>query len=154
MVVVKCNKCKASLPDGASFCPSCGAPKSVQQQTGPTYQPQQTNYRGSMYSGGMSPFENVFYMLFSKTTVIIGVLIGILLAWISLVITIFTTGNGDLARLIASMGFAGIGFLLIGAGVWNNRIDRFVRLGMVLIGVWAIVQTISILTSSLTSLLG
>jgi RNA polymerase subunit RPABC4/transcription elongation factor Spt4 len=153
MIVVKCNKCKANIPDGATFCPSCGTPKSEQQATY-NYQPQQIMNRGSMSSVESSPLENVFDMVFSKTAIIIGVFVGILLVWIGLVIIIFASGSYKPAALIASIGFAGIGSLLIGGGVWNNRIDKFVRLAMVLIGVWAIVQTMSVLSSSAASLFG
>lgn len=152
MVCVKCNNCKASIPDEAAFCPNCGTPKGVQQPTH-IYQPQQIIYKKSMSSGGSSPLESVFDMVFSKTAVIVVVMIGILLVWIGLVINIFSSYSNP-AKLIASIGFAGIGTILIGGGVWNHRIDKFVRLAMVLIGVWAIVTTMSVLTPSFTSLFG
>jgi hypothetical protein len=151
MVVVKCNKCQANIPEGASFCPNCGAPK-VEQPITQAYQPQQPTRKALLSPGGSNPIKNIFDMIFSKTAMILGVFFGILLAWIGLVIMIFASSSYKPAALIASIGFAGIGSLLIGGGIWNNKIDKFVRLAMVLIGVWAIIQTMSIFSPSTAAL--
>lgn len=155
MTAVKCNKCGADIPDKAGFCPSCGAPKAVAQTVVQPAQPQPVVQRASAVSKNASPMEGLFHMVFSKTAIILGIGIGILLLWISVVIAIFASGSSDIAFLLSSMGFAAMGFLLLGGGIWNNKINVYARLAMVLIGGFFIVNGISImsmLTSSITSL--
>ena len=73
--------------------------------------------------------------------------IGILFVWIGVIISIFSSNSTNIAALISSIGFAAIGLLLISGGIWNKKIDRFARLGMVGIGAYTIVQTMSIVSS-------
>ena len=147
MAVIKCVKCGASLPPGAAFCPSCGTPKAEEQ---PTYT--QPNH-GSTGAG----INSLFDMIFSKTVIIVGIAIGILLAWISLLIMVFASGSANVAIVLNSIGFIGIGLLLVGGGIFNNNIDKHVRLAMVLIGGYIILMSLSItsiMMGSYTSLLG
>ena len=164
MAVVKCNKCGADIPEKAGFCPACGAPKAEAEPVAKPAQPQpivksaQTQPVASAAlatSKNASPMEGLFYMVFSKTAIILGIGIGILLLWIGVVIAIFASGSSDVAFLLSSMGFAAMGFLLLGGGIWNNKINVYTRLAMVLIGGFLIVNGISImslLTSSFTNL--
>jgi len=133
MAVSKCVKCGASLPPGAAFCPSCGTPKAEEQPTTPVY-------HGSTGAG----LNGLFDMIFSKTAIIIGIVIGILLAWISLLIMVFASGSANVAIILNSIGFIGIGLLLVGGGIFNNNIDKHVRLAMVLIGGYIILMSLSI----------
>ena len=65
--MVKCIKCGVDIPDSAGYCPSCGAPKPVQNQV------QQPVYRSmkalNLYSA-ISPLEGIFNLLFSKTAIL------------------------------------------------------------------------------------
>jgi hypothetical protein len=147
MPISKCVKCSADIPQGASFCPSCGIPKAVEQ---PKYQP--------IYHPTEMGLTGLFDMIFSRTTIIIGIAIGMLLAWISLLIAIFASGSSNIAFVLNSIGFVGIGFLLVGGGIFNNNIDKYVRLAMVLIGGYIILMSLGLSLmgtySSLLSRLG
>lgn len=144
MVGETCAKCGAKIPAGGKFCLECGTPVGSQQAPQPVQQqPMATAPAPSIAQRGSSPLEGIFDMVFSKTAIIIGVAVGILLAWIGLLIFIFAPLSWQPASLIASLGFGAMGVLLVSGGVWNKRIDKFVRLAMVLIGAWLIVQTIS-----------
>jgi hypothetical protein len=148
MTVNKCSRCGAILPQGAAFCPSCGAPKAEEQQK---YQPM---YQPSPARIGLTGF---FDIIFSKTIIIIGIAIGILLAWISLLIVVFASGSSNIAIVLNSIGFIAIGILLIGGGIFNNNIDKHVRLAMVLIGGYIILVSLSltaIIIGSYSSILG
>ena len=134
MTVSKCTKCGANIPSGAAFCPSCGAPKAEEQQkTQPVYQPSST-----------IGITGIFDLIFSKTIIIIGIAIGILLAWISLLIVIFASDSSNVAAVLNSIGFIAIGLLLMGGGIFNNNIDKNVRLAMVLIGGYIILMSLGL----------
>jgi hypothetical protein len=91
---------------------------------------------------GRSPFEGIFNMVFSKTIIILIIALGILLAWIGLVIRVFASSSTNIAILISSIGFAAMGFFLICGGIWNSKVDKFVRLAMVLMGIYLVVQSL------------
>jgi hypothetical protein len=135
MTISKCNRCGVNIPQGAAFCPSCGAPKAEEQQKNqPDYQP----------SSSTIGITTLFDIIFSKTTIIIGIAIGILLACISLLIMVFASGSYNIAIVLNSIGFIGIGLLLVGGGIFNNNIDKHVRLAMVLIGGYIILMSLGL----------
>ena len=146
MAVSKCLKCGADIPDEAEFCPGCGAPKGVQTQAQPmrSYQPMQA---APMSMQKVSPLAGIFDMFFSKTGVIMGLSIGILLAWIGVLIGTFSDGNGDIATFMSATGFAAIGLVLVAGGVWNRKIDTRARLGMVGIGGYVLTVGLSVSNS-------
>jgi len=145
MAGTKCNNCGATIPAQAGFCPGCGAPK---PQAQPTQQyAAQPMQRASMGMQRVSPMAGLFDMAFSKTGVILGVAIGIILAWIGVIIATFSAQNGDIATFLSATGFAMMGFALIAGGVWNRRIDTRARLGMVGIGGYIITVGLVITTS-------
>ena len=148
--MVKCSKCGANIPDEAGFCPSCGATKAGGQSA-----PQAT-YRSMNPSNpkSISPLEGIFDMAFSKTAIIIVIALGILFAWIGIVIGIFASGSANIAMLLSSMGFAAMGLFLIGGGIWNSRINKFVRLAMVLMGIYLVVTALSGAAAMMSSLSG
>jgi hypothetical protein len=149
MVVSKCMKCGAEIPENASFCPGCGAPKAEVLQT---YQPKQPQYvKQKIMNKNTSPFEGLFDMFFSKTAIILAIALGILLAWIGVIIYIFANNYSNIAGLLSSLGFAIMGLMLLGGGIWNKKIDTYARLAMVIIGGFLIANGVSIL-SSLSSL--
>jgi hypothetical protein len=152
MVETKCNNCGAKIPDGAQFCPGCGATKGTGQTAPKPVQAQPVTPAMSMTQRGLSPLEGVFDLIFSKTVVIIGIGIGILLAWIGVLIGIFSSSNADIATFLNTSGFAGMGLILIGAGIWNKKIDKYVRLGMLVIGGAAIIWAVSVSAIQMGSL--
>ena len=138
MAASKCGNCGADIPENATFCPGCGASKGAAPQAA------QPMRMGPSSMGNSSPLESLFNMVFSKTAIILGAAIGVLLAWIGGLILIFAPLSGNIAFLLSSMGFAAIGLLLVGGGIWNKKIDKFARLGMIIIGAYSIVQTVSV----------
>jgi len=124
MVDNKCLKCDAEIPEGSKFCPNCAAP-----------------VKGGGIQRVPQPMQGVLELLFSKTFIILGISFGILLVWIGNII--FTFGlesmfKGELGSLQAagtlnSLGFASICLFLLGGGIANRNIDKFVRLLMILV---------------------
>ena len=146
MAVSKCLKCGTDIPEGAEFCPSCGAPKGARAVAQPV-QPMQPMQAAPMSMQKVSPMAGIFDMFFSKTGIILGVAIGILLAWIGVLIGTFSDGNGDIATFMTSTGFAAMGLVLVAGGVWNRKIDTRARLGMVGIGGYVLTVGLSVSTS-------
>ena len=140
MAAKKCLKCGATIPDGSEFCPSCGAPKGARPvaQTPPPQQMQQPmqpmQQQTPMSMQKTSPLAGIFDMAFSKTGIIMGLAIGVLLAWIGVLIGVFSVENADIAQFMGATGFAIMGFQLASGGIWNRKIIPYARLGMVLIG--------------------
>ena len=127
-----CSKCGTSFPEEANFCPSCGAKRgaTTQYATQPTY--------------------GIFGMLFSKNLIIVGVCFGILLAWIGSVIFTFGTTSQDAikaAMVLGNIGFAALGLFLLGGGIFNKEIDKYIRVGMVIMGAYIVVITLNIMSS-------
>jgi hypothetical protein len=154
-MAVKCSKCGADIPDKAAFCPACGAPKGEAQTTSQPVQRTPTPVTSSAMATTSSPMEGFLNIVFSKTAIIIGIGIGILFGWIGVIIMIFAQESSDIAMLLSSMGFAGMGFMLLCGGIWNKKINGYARLAMVLIGGFLIVNGISIMsmfTSDVSSL--
>ena len=144
MVASKCKNCGAKIPDGAQFCPGCGATKEAGKQAPKPVQSQQVFSSMHMTQRVSSPLEGLFDLVFSKTAIITVIGIGILLAWIGVIVGIFSRSNTDIATFLNTTGFAGIGLILIGAGIWNKKIDIYIRLGMLIIGGASIILTVSI----------
>lgn len=145
MAVSKCNNCGATIPAGAAFCPSCGAPKAVEQPpVAQTVQPNQYQ----MYPTHSS-IEGFFDSLFSTKFIILGILLGLLLIWIGNISSIFILSptSSDLtgiraASVLSSLGLFIIGVFAIGGGISNKNIDKFVRLGLVFGGIWLVVTNL------------
>jgi len=152
MPVSKCMKCGADIPDNAAFCPACGAPKEEAKQTTKpaqsTPKPVQTQtmpVTSQAMKKNVSPMEGLFDMVFSKTAMIIGIALGILFAWIGVIIRVFAAGSSNIAVLLSSMGFAVMGLLVLGGGIWNKKINSYARLAMVLIGGFLIANGVSVI---------
>ena len=137
-MVTKCSKCGANIPDNAGFCPACGKPKgATSQQMQPMAQSPGAGLRG------------IADIVFSKFIIMLGICICLLLIWIGALITsivggtvtiggtavVAATGWGTTVNSIMnSIGFAGMGFLLLGGGMLNNKFDSIVRTGMLVAG--------------------
>jgi len=121
MVGETCAKCGAKIPAGGKFCLECGTPVGAQQA--PAAAPVQAPARGGFFD-----------TLFSKTFILVGALLGILLAWIGSVIFAFGGAEANIYRLgvvLNSLGYAALSIFLIGGAISNKSLDKFVRLGMV-----------------------
>lgn len=131
-----CSKCGASFPEEANFCQSCGAKKVAT----PQYATQ--------------PIYGIFGTLFSKNLIVAGVCFGILFAWIGSLISTLASSNADAIKaavVLGNMGFAALSLFLLGGGIYNKEIDKYIRLGMVIMGAYIVVTIMSTLTSGLTS---
>jgi len=137
MAAVKCKKCGASIPDQAAFCPECGAPKQIEEKATQT-QPVQPIPQPRPET--QASLANLANSVFSKLMIMIGVCIGILLAWIGVILRNFAGNTGaTINGILSPTAFAGIGLLLFGGGFLNKDIDKYIRMGMVIIGGFIIV---------------
>jgi len=135
MVEGKCNKCGADVPSNSKFCLSCGT--KIEKET----------------RQEREPIHDVFRFLFSKNLIVAALLLGLLLIWVgSLVLTFSTDMTGyRAAQTLNSLGFFITGVFLIGGGIVNDSMDRYVRVGMVIIGVYMITSVLA-LTHLLSSI--
>ncbi|MCX6666132.1 MAG: zinc ribbon domain-containing protein [Euryarchaeota archaeon] len=139
MVDDKCSKCGAEIPMDSKFCLSCGAKV------------------GKEIRSVSEPVHQVFQSLFSKNLIVAAILLGILFIWIGALILPFSTDLTSIraAQTLNSLGFFIVGAFLIGGGITNNILDKFVRLGMIVMGVYMITSVLSLtsLISSFSSLI-
>ena len=153
MPVSKCNNCGAVIPAGAAFCPGCGAPKAAEQ---PASQPmQQTTQYHPAYTG-MNSLQGLLDTIFSTKLIILGILFGLLFVWIGAVLNtfIFPPPSNDLtgirvAGFLSSFGLFVMGIFTIGGGIADKNLDKYVRLGMVLGGIWLVSSSLVISYGSL-----
>ena len=156
MEATKCKNCGAQIPAGAEFCPGCGAPKGGVQRS----VPQQTQAASQPIYSVPNSMQGFLNTVFSKKFIILGVCLGILFIWIGMVIGNFSIGypysdvnfyGPKFAATINSLGFAILAVALIGGGIQNRRIDKFVRMGMVFGGTLSIGLSLDV---SLWTILG
>ena len=88
--------------------------------------------------------KSLLEKLFSKTVILLGVCLGLLLAWVGKVVSIFYQTN--YGTLISSMGFAGLSLLLIGGGIGNQTLDKYIRFIMIILGV--IIAIVALIVST------
>ena len=134
-MVDKCNKCGNEIPKDAKFCLNCGV--KVVKEIKPTNE----------------PIHQLFQSLFSKNLIVAAILLGILFIWIGVIISTFSTDltGWRAAQTLNSLGFSIAGAFLIGGGIVNDNIDKYIKLGMIVIGVYMITSVLS-LTSLLSSI--
>ena len=144
MVASKCKNCGAKITDGAQFCPGCGATKEAGKPIQKPVQAKPVAPIMNMTKKGSSPLEGLFDMIFSKTVIILAVLLGILLAWIEVIVGTFSSSKTDSGTFLNATGFARMSIILIGAGIWNKKIAKIVRLGMLIIGGAAIIWVVNV----------
>jgi len=142
---VKCSKCGADIPDTAAFCPGCGAAKPNQPQA-PSY-----SKPPAPVGGEGAGLEGLVKTVFSKMLIMIGFAIAILLSWIGSLLVVFGV-NGSIGSFLTGFGFVGGGFILFGGGFLNKGIDKYVRLGMILIGGYMIISGVTAGSSSIAGL--
>ncbi len=124
----KCSKCGADILPDAKFCLNCGAKI--------TKEPKQVT----------EPIHQLFGFLFAKNLIIAAILLGLLLIWVGAVVLTFSTDMTGLraAQVINSLGFFITGVFLIGGGIVNDHMDKYVRLGMIVIGVYMITSVLAL----------
>jgi len=76
--------------------------------------------------------------LFSESSITAGIVMGILLIWVAYMIVILgETGRTvyKASSIASSLGTLFLTIMLVGGGIANTRIERTVRVGMVIMGV-------------------
>jgi len=128
MVEDKCSKCGAEIPMDSKFCLSCGA--KIGKEIRPVSE----------------PVHQVFHSLFSKNLIVAAILLGILFIWIGVIILTFSSDVTGIraAQTLNSLGFFLVGAFLIGGGIVNDLMDKYVRLGMIVIGVYMVTVVLSL----------
>ena len=144
MAVSKCSKCGANIPGGATFCPSCGAPKAGEQPAPQPVQSQPVPVAPSQPMG--SSLQGLANTMFSTFMIVLGICIGTLLAFISLIIITYGGGGGAQAGFILNLlAFGGMSILMIGGGLLNYKLHPYVRAALIAAGgvvlVWALSST-------------
>jgi hypothetical protein len=144
MANVKCNNCGTLFPEEAAFCPECGAPKKQEQKKAqaqpatnqqPQTQPQPQPVRQMPKPAPGAQMKELADTFFSKFMIMLGVAIGILLLWIGALLRNFAGDAGSTINGIFSpTAYAGIGLLTFGGGFLNKNIDKYVRMGMIIVG--------------------
>lgn len=124
----KCSKCSAEIPTDSKFCLNCGA--KVTKETKP----------------GTEQVHQVFQFLFSKDLIIAAILFGFLLIWIGVIVLTFSSSYTGIrvAEVLNSLGFFVAGAFLVGGGIANDNMDRFIRIGMIIIGVYMITSVLAL----------
>jgi predicted nucleic acid-binding Zn ribbon protein len=130
----KCSKCGADIPTDSKFCLNCGA--KILKET----------------RQGYEPIHQVFQFLFSKNLIITAILLGIFLIWIGVIVMTFSSNYTGMraAEVLNSLGFFIMGAYLVGGGIVNDNLDKYVRLGMIVIGVYMITSVLA-LTSMISA---
>jgi len=87
-----------------------------------------------MSQEGLPPPPSGLAALFSETLIVLGVLLGILLIWISQLIGIYGTGTDayKIKFVLKGLGMLLSSGALISGGILNKNIDKFARFGMIL----------------------
>jgi len=87
----------------------------------------------------MSPLVS---SVFSETSIAVVVVLGIILIWVAYMIALLG-GRGEtvykVSSVVNSLGTVSLTIMLVGGGIVNARIERAVRVGMVIMGVLLIV---------------
>ena len=131
MAVSKCGKCGANIPEGAGFCPACGAPKEAAQPA-PAAQP-----AAPAKSGGPN-YQGFIDTIFSRMFVTIGFFIGVLVAWILRLVGSFFVHPAITVMYLTFM--TGLGGFLLCAGFLNSKYNIYIRAGLMVAGA-AIIAT-------------
>jgi len=135
----KCPNCGAQIPDKAAFCPGCGAPKAAARRrkvAQPAKQP-----------AGPGIGETV-EKLSSLQMISIGIFIGVLLAGIGKLISLFF----GLGIILTIIGLNGAGLAMLFGGLFNKNLNPTLRGGLATAG--GIMLSVANLTTATTLNIG
>lgn len=128
MAVSKC-KCGADIPEGAEFCPACGAPKAVEPAPQPAAAAPKPGPKGP------SSILGILETVFTDVVIFSMILLGVLIAAIGGLINTFGGFNLiNIGLIINVLGFMFMSVSLLMGGLVNKKFDNYVRFGMIVGG--------------------
>ena len=134
MAVKKCTSCQAKIPAGAGFCPACGA-QIVNEQTKPK---SETNPGISKpIKSGQGGIQDLIYFITSFKMMVLCLVIAVLVAWITKIINQYQTTYSSAFTAVNIVNFtfmAGIGLILFLGGLFNSKINTYLRTGLLITG--------------------
>ena len=142
MANIKCAKCGAEMPENATFCPACGAPKEEKKET-----PKKESAAAPKSEPNISRSpQEMINSFFTEKNMFIMIPLGVLIACIGGLVYLFSGSiTGLRAGLIINIfGCLLIGMFLLMCGITIKSYDKFVRLGMIVGGVILLTWTLSI----------
>ncbi len=138
IAVSKCVKCDADIPEGAAFCPACGAPKPAEKPAAQPAQPQPSKAPAPQaVPKGPSSILGILDTIFSDVIIFSMFLLGVLLAGIGGLLFTFSGFNATLNQagtVINVLGFMFMSVFLLMGGLVNKKFDHYVRFGMIVGG--------------------
>jgi len=142
--MVKCEKCGAEIPQGASFCPGCGAPREPEAPAPvptptPPPAPQQTYYPPPPKRSGGSGIKGIVDTFLTKQMIMLGFFFGVLISWIAKIVgDVFSFDTNSLlygiVNIVNYTFMAGVGFLLLSGGFLNIKLSKYIRVGLIVAG--------------------
>ncbi len=143
---INCNKCGAAMPDDASFCPACGEPKPVVKPApAPKPQTQPMPVQKPVSKSAGTDFLGMIDTFFSVKMMVIGFFIAVLVAWIARLVNQFMmpgTMAADVLNVLNITFMAGIGAILFLGGFLNTRLDKYMRVGLLIAGALILAQNL------------
>lgn len=142
MTAINCDKCGANIPEGAKFCPACGAPKAEEKPEQKKSAPAPKT-EPKVSKSILELIESIF----SAKNMFIMIFLGLLLACIGGLIFTFAGMNLTYIRIgtiINVLGCLFIGVFLLIGGISIKSYEKFVRLGMILGGAIMVTWSLSI----------
>lgn len=134
MAVKTCIKCGAKIPAGAGFCPACGA-QVVEEQKVP--KSEKTNVISKPIGSGQGGIQDFLNFITSLRIMVICLFIAILVSWITKIIIQYQTTYSsayDALNVVNFTFMAGIGIILFLGGLINNKINMYLRTGLIITG--------------------
>lgn len=144
--MVICKKCGANIPDNAAFCPGCGAPRPAEQpaqkpaeQSAPKQQPvaPAPAPKPKPPKTSSSGAQGFIDFAFKPMMLIIGIFVGVLVAWISRILAQIFAANtlaNDIGTILNFTFMTGVGGLLLCAGFLNTKYNSHIRIALVVAG--------------------
>lgn len=133
-MATKCTNCGASIPGSAGFCPSCGAPRAVEQ---PAAQAQPMQTAPQPIKSAQSGVQGFIDFSLSLKIMLIGIFIALLIAWITKTVNVFLiagTNAYNALRIVNFTFMAGAGGLLLLGGLLNDKFNIYLRAALMVTG--------------------
>ncbi|KYK29101.1 hypothetical protein AYK20_00830 [Thermoplasmatales archaeon SG8-52-1] len=134
MAVKKCINCEAKIPAGSGFCPACGA-QIVDEQKKP--KSDINPVISKPVKSGQGGFKDLINFITSFKIMVLCLIIAVLVAWITKIIIQYQTTYSsayDALNIVNFTFMAGIGIILFLGGLFNSKINTYLRTGLIITG--------------------